>query len=488
MSLSVAGRAVPPQLAPTMAQPRVIPPVATQLSPLMQVYGSVFQVMPRGVVAPPPVAPAPAAPTLATRSVDPLKLCELKDPKAFIDNWDLIQYYLCVPEFSMGCMDDALVTDSTNLEASCMWEGQLCLAVKDGLLHYLFENKGGLYNGRDFEMLEVLSQHCRPDLVANAFTSLLLLFNNVQGNNEPILQYLSCFDGIIIELLRCKVAIPQILMVMLFLRAIHSHYSDLLYQFCTCFKSIKTATINSIVDDIVYHDGFTVHERKTAKTPASAPRRPATASANMDQKGTVWQMPFEWLSKSFRKNAIKTHWICALAGTGICPICHCEDKPWHVPTKCPLLKELNLQLDVVPSGPATQPAMQQSADTPVPALSSHGGCASGMDDLLASGSSGSGTTPSVLMALASNSLPCVSEYDSDEGFCWAGNVDGLDYGVVTKSKLQFAGYMPSLTILRRFPLLPWPHPLSVNKPVLLQTHTSLSQTRFSMPLELCPSL
>jgi hypothetical protein len=230
-------------------------------------------------------------------------MCELKDRKSFIDNRDLIQYYLCVPEFLTGCMDDALVTDSANLETSCMWEGQLCLAMKDGSLCYLFKNKGDLYNSRGFEMLAALSQHCHPDLVANAFTSLLSLFNDVQGNDKPILQYWSCFDKIIIDLSQCKVAIPQILLVMLFLRALHSRYSK---QFCTRFKLIEHATIDSIVDDGTYHDGFTVHERKGAKPSTSAPCVPAAASANTDQKGNVWQMPFEWLSKSFSKKSIKT--------------------------------------------------------------------------------------------------------------------------------------------------------------------------------------
>jgi hypothetical protein len=68
-----------------------------------------------------------------------------------------------------------------------MWEGQLCLAMKDGSLCYLFKNKGNLYNGHGFKMLAALSQHCHPDLIANAFTSLLSV-NNVQGNDEPILQ------------------------------------------------------------------------------------------------------------------------------------------------------------------------------------------------------------------------------------------------------------------------------------------------------------
>jgi hypothetical protein len=183
-----------------------------------------------------------------------------------------------------------------------MWGGQLCLAVKDGSPHYLFENKGNLYNGRGFEMLAALSQYCCPDLVANAFTSLLSLFNNVQGNDKPILEYWSCFDRVIMDLSQCKVTIPQILLVMLFLWALHSRYSNLLEQFCTRFKLIEHATIYSIIDNGRYHDEFTIHEHKGAKPPTSAHCVPTAASANTDQKGNVWQTPFEWLSKSFSKN------------------------------------------------------------------------------------------------------------------------------------------------------------------------------------------
>jgi hypothetical protein len=46
-----------------------------------------------------------------------------------------------------------LVTTSSNFEASRLWKGQLCLAVKDGKLQFLFKNKGNIYNGRGFEML-----------------------------------------------------------------------------------------------------------------------------------------------------------------------------------------------------------------------------------------------------------------------------------------------------------------------------------------------
>jgi hypothetical protein len=53
---------------------------------------------------------------------------------------------------------------------------------------------------------------------------------------------------------------------------------------------------------------------------------------------------------------IKTCWDQAIAGTGICPICHRAEKPWHVPANCPLLKELNLKLVSGPPSLALGPA------------------------------------------------------------------------------------------------------------------------------------
>jgi hypothetical protein len=114
-----------------------------------------------------------------------------------------------MPEFSTRHADGPLSTDAANLDASCTWEGQLCLAVKDGTLCFLFDNKGTQYHGRGFEMLATLTQHCRPDTIYNAFASLLSLFNDVQGELEPILEYCSCFDGLTQELLRCKVVLPN---------------------------------------------------------------------------------------------------------------------------------------------------------------------------------------------------------------------------------------------------------------------------------------
>jgi hypothetical protein len=66
---------------------------------------------------PPPVVLQVVVPPLVVR-VEPLKLSPLPDAKSFIDHFKLIQYYLCVPEYSTGQSDGALVTEVSNLEAS----------------------------------------------------------------------------------------------------------------------------------------------------------------------------------------------------------------------------------------------------------------------------------------------------------------------------------------------------------------------------------
>jgi hypothetical protein len=66
-------------------------------------------------------------------------------------------------------VDDALVTDARNSEVSCLGEGQIRMAVQEGSLHFLFENKGSIYDGKDLEMLAALNQHCHLGSVANTF-------------------------------------------------------------------------------------------------------------------------------------------------------------------------------------------------------------------------------------------------------------------------------------------------------------------------------
>jgi hypothetical protein len=52
----------------------------------------------------------------------------------------------------------------------------------------------------------------------NAFSSLLSIFNKLQGKYETILAFCSHFDGLILEMACCKVVIPPLplLLVMLF--------------------------------------------------------------------------------------------------------------------------------------------------------------------------------------------------------------------------------------------------------------------------------
>ena len=109
--------------------------------------------------------------------------------KSYLDLQDEIAYYLRSEEYGTRRSDDLLITDPSNSEASRYWEGQLRVAVKNGGLRFLFENTGSRFHGKGFEMMDVLNRHCRPDSVTNAFTTLMSLFNDVQGDSEPIVEF-----------------------------------------------------------------------------------------------------------------------------------------------------------------------------------------------------------------------------------------------------------------------------------------------------------
>ncbi len=222
---------------------------------------------------------------------------------------------------------------------------------------------------------------------------------------------------------QCKVAIPQILLVMLFLRALDSRYSAILDQFRSRFKSFNMAMIDLVVEDVNHHDSsMVVDSKKEKKHPNLAGCIPAAAYMVTDPKGTVYNNPFDWLVKWGHKG-IKTQWTRALAGTGICPIFHRDEKPWHVPAKCPLLKELNLKhIQGPPSSSVPAPACAPAPAAPTPAPSP-GGRVGVADGLASTGSSGSGTAPSGMTAV----LDSVEEYESDENFCWAGDKEGVGY-------------------------------------------------------------
>jgi hypothetical protein len=136
-------------------------------------------------------------------------------------------------------------------------------------------------------------------------------------------------------------------MVMLFLHVFHGRYwyEENVNQFWMRFKPIETTTLDLIVSDVTYHNGFQVvdHSKKGKPGSGSGPCMPAATSVNTnsDCQGKAWQSPFKWLTQ-YGIKGIKGRWMHTMAGTGIRPICHCNKLPCHVPTQCPLLAKLNL--------------------------------------------------------------------------------------------------------------------------------------------------
>jgi hypothetical protein len=258
-------------------------------------------------VVPPSAPSGPAAPPSFTVKV--LKLDSIKDAKAYLDALGIIEFYLWDPDFSPGLPDSVLVSASSNFEASRLWEGQLCLAVKDGELCFLFENKGDTYNGHGFKMLAARNACCHLNSVANAFSSLLSIFNELHGNDEPILAFCSCFNSLILEMACCKVVIPPLLLVMLFLLALHGHYLDIVEQFRTHHNSLETMSIEMIVAGVTYHNKFILKEphcqEKSSKPPSQIP---AVSAAHTDNAGTVSSSPFDWLCKGYGDKGIRTCW------------------------------------------------------------------------------------------------------------------------------------------------------------------------------------
>ncbi len=228
--------------------------------------------------------------------------------------------------------------DSTNALASQFWEGQIRTALKDGGdARFLFENTGSTYHDKSFEMLQVLEDHYRPSSISNTFTTLLSLFNDKQSDTEGIHEFHSRFVGNILVLSHSSVAIPQILQVMLFLRAIHPCYEGLLNQFASKQKDLTTSSIDSVLLDAQYMDGFTlVGAKGKGNPPQSTPRSPAAAMAVTDRHGKEHRSPWEWLA-TFESGGILARWRRSLKGSYYCAVCHSKDK--HLPTKCPMLTE-----------------------------------------------------------------------------------------------------------------------------------------------------
>jgi hypothetical protein len=130
-------------------------------------------------------------------------------------------------------------------------------------------------------MHAALDQHCHQDTTANTFTTLISPLNNVQGESEPIMEFCSQFDSMVTDMLQCKLLLPPILLVVFFLWALHGPYSDLLNQFISHFKFLETASINSVVEDVRYHNTFTLAGPSSCVPKASA----ANVNLSMATKG-----------------------------------------------------------------------------------------------------------------------------------------------------------------------------------------------------------
>jgi hypothetical protein len=278
--------------------------------------------------------PVPA-PVLIICPAEPFKLPPIEDAKAYLNLSSILQYYLCRPEFLTQCSDDALVTDLRNAKASAYWKGQIRVAVQDGSLRFLFENKGLMYDGNGFELLAVLNQHCCPDSVANAFTTLILLFNDSMGESEEIMAFRLRFDGMVNNMSHYKIILPPVLMVMFFLCSLHCHYDNLLKRFHSRYKSLEDTSLDSIVADVHYHNESKL-TGSNKKLPAGKGLKAAaaTASSAVDKQGKEWRNPYKWLA-SFNSKSVKKHWMHLLAGNGFCPICHRDKKNMpQPPARC----------------------------------------------------------------------------------------------------------------------------------------------------------
>jgi hypothetical protein len=179
------------------------------------------------------------------------------------------------------------------------------VAVQDGSLHFLFEIKGSMYDRKGFEMLAMLNQHFRPNSVANSFTTVMSLFNSSMGKLEEIMAFKSWFDGMVNNMSRCKIILPPVLMLMFFLCSLHSHYNNLLEQFCSCYKPLEGDSLDSIVADMHYQDEFKLFVSNKKVLAGKVPKAvAAAASSAVDKQGKEWHNPYEWLA-SFDIKGIK---------------------------------------------------------------------------------------------------------------------------------------------------------------------------------------
>ncbi len=91
----------------------------------------------------------------------------------------------------------------------------------------------------------------------------------------------SSFDGMVNNMSRCNIILPPVFMVMFFLHSLHSCYDDPLERFCSCYKSLESASLDSIVAVVHYQDVFKL-VGSNKKVPAGKGPKAATAAASSD--------------------------------------------------------------------------------------------------------------------------------------------------------------------------------------------------------------
>jgi hypothetical protein len=202
------------------------------------------------VPAPPP---APVGPT--PLPVDLFTLPAINSGNDYLQNRDLILFWLRSPGFSTGRPDSALITDTTNSLASQYWEGQLRMAVQNGPVRNLFANTGDLYYGHGFEMLASLEAEFKPATFSHTFTTFISLVNDKQAE-EGLHEFRARFEGHLHVMSQSAISIPPILQAMLFLRALHPRYKSIVDLFASKQRDISVASINSIILDARFIDEF----------------------------------------------------------------------------------------------------------------------------------------------------------------------------------------------------------------------------------------
>jgi hypothetical protein len=199
----------------------------------------------------PATLPAPVGPT--PLPINRFTLPTIMSGSDYLQNWDLILFWLRSPGFSTGHLDSALITDITNFLVSQYWEGQLRMAIQDGPVRHLFGNTGDSYYGHGFEMLASLGANFKPATFSHTFATLLSLVNNDQAD-EGIHEFRARFEGHLHDMSRLAISIPPILQAVLFLRALHPRYKVIIDLFASKQKDISVASINSIVLDAQFMD------------------------------------------------------------------------------------------------------------------------------------------------------------------------------------------------------------------------------------------